>query len=305
MLVVKPTTYKTWLRRTHKGEVIKRPGRKIRLPEKIIQLIAWLIKENPAWGLLIIIGELRKLGVRVSRMTVRRVCKEYQLPPPGRGRKFPVVEWRKFIRCNMESIVACDFFTKNVLTLRGVFPAFSLVFIHYGTRRVFVSTATLNPDEVWMQQQVRNVAMWLDDEGIKMKHFIRDRDGKFPKSFDQFLQQIINRNTPKGERKGKVIKTAFRCPNQNAFAECWIGRFKQECLNYYVCFSLSQLNYIVARYMDFHNEQRPHQGLGNKPLAKGYQEPEKLAPENVKCKRILGGLLKHYYLEDDQNNQAA
>jgi len=35
----------------------------------------------------------------------------------------------------MESLVACDFFTKPVYTLRGKFDAYVLVFLHLGSRR--------------------------------------------------------------------------------------------------------------------------------------------------------------------------
>jgi hypothetical protein len=41
--------------------------------------------------------------------------------------------------------------------------AWCLVFIHIGSRKVFVSPATLNPHDAWVRQQGRNLLMWLDE----------------------------------------------------------------------------------------------------------------------------------------------
>jgi putative transposase len=85
----------------------------------------------------------------------------------------------------------------------------------------------------------------------------------------------------------------------NAFAESWIGSFKRECLNHFLCFSLGHLEHIASEYTRFFNKFRPHQSLGNRTLP----DAEKGTPEGaplkrvgqVKCRRFLGGLLRHYY----------
>ena len=85
----------------------------------------------------------------------------------------------------------------------------------------------------------------------------------------------------------------------NAFVESWIGSFKRECLNHFLCFSLGHLEHITSQYARFYNRFRPHQSLGNRTLP----DAEMAAPEdnplkragNVKCRRFLGGLLRHYY----------
>ncbi len=58
-----------------------------------------------------------------------------------------------------------------------------LVFLHLGSRRVYLSQPTFHPDETWVMQQARNVTMWLDDHGIEAKYLIHDRDTKFTRRF--------------------------------------------------------------------------------------------------------------------------
>ena len=54
-------------------------------------------------------------------------------------------------------------------------------------------------------------------------------------------------------------------------------------------------------YVDFYNDHRPHQGLGNQIIDSADKPQLRLAqtfvdPGKVGCRSELGGLLKHYYL---------
>ena len=57
-------------------------------------------------------------------------------------------------------------------------------------------------------------------------------------------------------------------------------------------FGEDHLQYILSEYETFHNENRPHQGVGNVPLTAAPVGP---ISESVKCQERLGGLLNHYY----------
>ncbi len=81
----------------------------------------------------------------------------------------------------------CDFFTKSILTPIGPRLAFSLAFIHLGSRKVFVSPATYHPNECWVKQQGRNVMMWLDEQQLGAEFILHDRDTKFSFAFDKLL----------------------------------------------------------------------------------------------------------------------
>ena len=126
--------------------------------------------------------------------------------------------------------------------------------------------------------------MWLDEQGLKITHLIRDGDKKYPRSFDSFFQELTG-------KKNAIVQTSFRAPNMNAFSESWIGRFKAECLNHFFCFSLSQLDHVVSQYQNYHNQYRPHQGkgMGNRVLDPDFTPPEQPCAQNVQRKKILGG----------------
>ena len=63
----------------------------------------------------------------------------------------------------MALLAGTDFFTAEVLTLRGLVTYYVLFFIHLESRRVYIAGITVHPNEPWMKQIARNVTM--DDCG--------------------------------------------------------------------------------------------------------------------------------------------
>ena len=114
-----------------------------------MELVIRLAKENVGWGVNRILGELKKLGEYLGRSSIRRVMKQEGLypDPHRRAHRVPDSPWRKFIELHMNSIVACDFLCKEILTPLGNKTAHLLMFIHLESRKVFLSPATLEPDE--------------------------------------------------------------------------------------------------------------------------------------------------------------
>ena len=86
-------------------------------------------------------------------------------------------------------------------------------------------------------------------------------------------------------------------PDANAFAESWIGNFKREVLNHFMCFGLKHLDHIAQQGAAFYNTHRPHQSKGNERLKFRTEGPRSGPSSNgaVVCQSILGGLLKHYH----------
>jgi putative transposase len=286
MMVVKPATYKGWLRQrdpNRKKRGAGRPG----TPQATINLVMRMATENLGWGYSKILGELKKLGIRIGRTTIQDILKkEGHYPVPDKSTRYPSGNWKNMINSHMNTLVSCDFFSKEILTWRGKVDAFVLVFIHIGSRKVFTSTPTFNPNDAWVLQQARNAAMWLEDIGVQATLLTRDRDKKFSHRFDAFWRS--EGVEPK--------KTPVRAPMANSYCECYIGKAKRECLNHFIYFSLDHLDYINREWLSYYNNQRPHQGedIGNKVLDADFKPA---TTGEVKREQRLGGVISWYYRE--------
>ena len=154
---VTPETLLRWHRRIVKRRwtyARRAPGRP-RLDGDCVALIVRLARENPRWGHRRIVGELKKLGLSVSETAVRNLLTRRGVPPaPRRSR----LSWWAFLRRQAASLVACDFFTVETVSLRRIYVLF---FIELQSRRVHLAGLTANPDGAWVVQQARNLTMTL------------------------------------------------------------------------------------------------------------------------------------------------
>jgi transposase InsO family protein len=246
------------------------------------ELVLRLARENPSWGYLRIVGELRKLGIAVSATSVRSILAKAGLPPaPQRDSQ----SWRSFLRAHGESILACDFFTVDTVWLRRLYV---LVFLSIGSRRVEYFACTTNPDTAWMLQQARNLLMVLDDHDRQVRFLVHDRDTKFPHAFDALLA---------GE-KIKVIRTPVQAPNANAHMERWVGSVRRECLDWILIVGRHQLEHVQRVYVRHYNRQRPHRALDLKPPDWSARSPVRAEskPQALQVRRrdLLGGVIHEY-----------
>jgi putative transposase len=164
-------------------------------------LIVRLARENPSWGYLRIVGELRKLGINVSATSVRNILKKAGLPPaPQRDRQ----SWRRFLTAHGESILACDFFTVDTIWLRRIYV---LAFLSIGSRRIEYVALTSKPNTGWMLQQARNLLMELDDRERQVRFLLHDRDAKFPRAFDALLSNDGSRSSARPCRRRTRTRT--------------------------------------------------------------------------------------------------
>src|ERR1035441_9419274 len=154
------------------------------LDVEVVAVVLRLAQENPRWGYLRIVGELRKLGVTVSATSVRNVLRRHRLKPAPR-RSGPT--WSEFLRAQASGTLACDFFHVDTIMLRRLYVLF---FIDLERRKVFLAGVTEHPIGSWVTQQARNLAMTLEDQGRVVKFLIRDRDAKFVGPFNEVISSI-------------------------------------------------------------------------------------------------------------------
>lgn len=278
-------TFLRWVREERDGANVKKPKRKPGRPpvtDDVTEIILRLAREN-GWGYARIQGELKKLGITVAINTIKKILIRNGFhPSPWRTKG----DWATFMKRHMDTLWACDFFTKDVWTVGGKVTFYVLFFIHVGTRRVRVAGMTCNPTGPWTEQQARNLAMDLAERGEKVTYLIKDGDTKFTESFDDvFKSEGI-----------KVKRLPFSSPNLNAHAERFVQAIKHECLNHFVAFGERHLEFLLREYEDHYNTVRPHQGIGNCPIG---IVPLPVAsgpprPDEIRSNSLLGGLLRHY-----------
>ena len=160
-----------------------------------------------------------------------------------------------------------------------------LFFIELATRRVHLAGITTNPDGGWVTQQARNLLMQLDDEDVRPRFLVRDRDSKFTRDFDEVFRS-------EGIR---VIKAPVRAPKARAHAERWVGSLRRECLDRLLILGRRHLQHVLVAHVRHFNEHRPHRALEQRPPL-GDEQPlaEAIDIHRLRRRDLLGGLIHEY-----------
>lgn len=185
--IVKPDTLLRWVngsRPKNKRRSPRKPGRP-RTPEDVRKLVVRMAREN-AWGYTRILGELKKLRIKVGRGTVVNILKEAGVPTSPKRRD---TTWDEFAKAHAETLWACDFLRQPVITSRGVVEAFVLVFINIVTRRAYATASTTKPTEEWTAAEGQKfVDAVKASGGPACSAILRDRDSSFGKRFDEVMR---------------------------------------------------------------------------------------------------------------------
>jgi putative transposase len=240
------------------------------------ELVLRFAGENPSWGYPRIAGELRKLGLRVSPSTIRRILLANRLGPRAEALG---PSWREFLRQQAASMLACDFFTAETISLRRFYVLF---FIELESCRVHLAGCTTNPTGAWVTQQARNLSF----TGIfeRVRFLIHDRDSKFSGAFDEvFRSEAIN-----------VIHTPIRAPQANAYAERFVRTVRAECLDWLLIIGRRHLESVLRIYTAHYDRERPHRALALlSPDSTNAARPT--TGGQIKRRDQLGGLIHEYH----------
>jgi len=287
--VAKPDTLLAWYRKLiankFDGSKFRKSSGRPRVDEETERLVVRMAKENPGWGYDRIVGAMANLGHRLSDQTVGNILRRQDIPPAPKRKQ--TTSWKDFIRAHMAVLAATDFFTVEVLTLKGLITYYVLFFIHLESRRICLAGITHHPDQEWMEQMARNVTM--EDSGflIHRKYLLHDHDSKYCSSFRQVI----------GAGSVKTLALPPRSPNLNAYAERWVRSVREECLAKLILLGEGSLRRALRHYEAHYHEERNHQGKNNVLLFPLPTQAARGEQEKVRCRERLGGLLKYYERE--------
>jgi transposase InsO family protein len=283
----RPDTILAWYRklvaRKFDGSKARQGAGRPRVKREVEQLIVRMASENRDWGYDRIVGALANLGYEVSDQTVGNVLQRHGVPPAPERKH--TTTWATFIRAHLAVLAGTDFFTVEVLTLRGLVTYYVLFFIHLESRRVDIAGITVHPDEPWMKQIARNVTMEGCGALRDCRYLLHDRDTKYTQSFRAIIAS------------GRVEPLALpaRSPNLNAYAERWVRSVKEECLSKVILFGERSLRRALSEYVEHYHAERNHQGKDNVLLFPRDTDVHREGP--VQCRERLGGLLRYYHQE--------
>jgi len=225
-------------------------------------------------------GECRKLGIRVSATSVRRILRHHRLDPaPRHGGP----SWTAFLRAQAAGMLACDFLTVETVGLTRLYVLFV---IELERRRVHLAGITAHPTGGWVAQAARNLMMDLGDEVDRFRFLIHDRDAKFTAAFDAVFAAA----------GVEMVKIPPRAPRANAYAERWVRTVRAECLDWTLVWNLQHLQRVLTRYLQHYNTGRPHRSIDLEipvpaPVAMVTTLPFAGRVERVD---VLGGLVHEY-----------
>lgn len=155
-------------------------------------------RDNRLWGTERIRGELLKLGIVVSKRSIRRY--RWRKPTSGGSQT-----WRTFLSNQLKGIWAADLLVVHTINYRVLYVLF---FIRHERRELIHFNVTSSPTAAWVWQQLIEATPW----GWQPKYLIHDRDAVYGNTFGARLAKlgIASVRTPSG-RHGRTPSASASC----------------------------------------------------------------------------------------------
>ena len=244
--IVQPATILSWHRRIGIRLLNWKqpfPGRKP-ISTDAKNLILEMKRSNPRWGVERISGELKKLKVKVSRTSVRRILRAAGFDPSkgqrGKG-------WFSFLRSQKNRIYACDFFHVQSLFFKRL-CVFFIIDIH--TKEIVHFAVTRNQTQEWFMNHIRSVFTFMEK---LPDYLIADRDKVFGNWLGHLLESTFG---------VKVKRIPHLRPWFNCYAERMVKTFRDELLDHVLVYNEKDLHLLLAKYVEYYNHRRVHSSIG-------------------------------------------
>jgi len=234
-----------------------------------VALIKQMARENATWGAERVRGELRKVGIEVSKSSVQKYMagvRKCRVPKQTRA---------TFLRNHASEIWACDFLQTYDLFFRTVF---AFVIIGLRSRRMVHFGVTRNPTDEWTAQQLREATPF----GEEPRFLIRDNDRKYGSSFERAASEF------------DALATPYRAPRANAVCRRFPGSLRRECLDHFVILNERHVRRLVKEYKVYFNRARPHQGIEQRVPCRTERFDAPPVTATLSSRSVLNGLHHDY-----------
>jgi transposase InsO family protein len=193
----------------------------------------------------------------------------------SRREKPPSPNWRTFLTNHVGEIAAIDFFTVPTATFRVLYCC---LILRHARRRTVHFNVTAHPTAAWTAQQVIEAFPYEE----RPRYLLRDRDSIYAEGFRRRVRRL-------GIQE---VLIAPRAPWQNPYIERLVGSLRRECLDHVIVLGEGHLRRLLAAYLRYYHEARPHLALArNAPVPRPVESP---ATSKVIALPHLGGLHHRY-----------
>jgi len=248
-----------------------KPGRPA-VSAEMQRLIRQLSKDNVLWGAEHIRETLMLLGYDPPcEDTIRKYMVKHRKP------RKPSTTWLPFLRNHLDVSWAIDFFTVTTIGFRILYV---FIVLEHGRRRVAHLATTYTPSMSWVVQQLREATPY----GRQPRYLFRDNDGIYGHGVKAFLR-----------RSGiEEVRTAYRSPWQNPFAERFVGTLRRELLDHVIVLNQRHIERMLREFIDYYHTDRPHQGIAGETAIRQEKSPSISGPSKIVSIPVLGGLHHRY-----------
>ena len=161
-----------------------------------------------------------------------------------------------------------------------VWNTYCFFVIGHDRRKILRFNVTRNPSALWIVQQMREAWPYAPTN----RFLLFDRDSKFGVDVVAGIRGMGS----------KPIRTAFRSPWQNWFAERWVGSCRRDLRDHVIVLNERHLKRLLAEYVRYYHEDRTHLGLAKDTPAYRPVATRSAGGSKIQSFPRLGGLHHRY-----------